>query len=201
MTSSRARTGFTLLEVLAAVLVMGLLFTVLARTAMQGLRSEGTDRRRAEAGLIADSELAEIEARLAGGFPLEIGRTEREAEPYLVTLEVIPEDVKAMLSLAPTAGAPDPRQESLEALLTADDGTDRVQQVIVAVSWEEAGDTMSVSRTTYAFDASGLEALLPAPGENGGVEDLLEGAGEAGAGAGGPPSDLQQLIQQFEAVQ
>ena len=37
----RIDTGFTLLEVLAAVAILGIWFTVLANVAIQGLRAEG----------------------------------------------------------------------------------------------------------------------------------------------------------------
>ena len=50
---------------MAAVLVLGLLYTVLAGAAMRGLRSEGIDRRRADAEMIADREITTIETELA----------------------------------------------------------------------------------------------------------------------------------------
>ncbi len=60
----RAERGLTLLEVLAAVAVLGLLYTVLASAAVQGLRSEGESRRRLEASLLMDEQLVQIRIRL-----------------------------------------------------------------------------------------------------------------------------------------
>jgi hypothetical protein len=60
----RRRAAFTLIEVMGAVLVLGLLFTWLASVAMIGLRSEGTDHRRADAELVADLELSTIETSI-----------------------------------------------------------------------------------------------------------------------------------------
>ena len=53
--------GFTLLEVLAAVAILGLWFAVLANVAIQGLRSEGRNERRLRASLIADRVLTDVE--------------------------------------------------------------------------------------------------------------------------------------------
>ena len=61
--------GFTLLEVLAAVAILGILYVVLADVAMQGLLSEGRSRRRLEASLLADQALSDIEIEMASGGP------------------------------------------------------------------------------------------------------------------------------------
>jgi prepilin-type N-terminal cleavage/methylation domain-containing protein len=159
--SRAAKNGFTLVEVMAAVLVLGLLYTVLASAAMRGLRSEGIDRRRADAEMIADRELTEIETALASGAPLEDGLLEREQEPYKVTSDVEPFDV---LSLLPTplhaeiVRDTDPKAASL---LHDERGQSRVRRVSVVVEWNEAGEPDHVERTTFAFDTSVLEEYFP----------------------------------------
>src|SRR6185503_20810134 len=95
-TTSRAR-GFTLIEVMGAVLVLGLLFTWLAHVAMIGLRSEGTDRRRADAELLADLEISTLEASVTAGQMPKDGRIERDEEPFRVLIEVAPTDVLGLL--------------------------------------------------------------------------------------------------------
>lgn len=159
--SRAARNGFTLVEVMAAVLVLGLLYTVLASAAMRGLRSEGIDRRRADAEMIADRELTEIETALASGAPLEDGLLEREQEPYKVTSDVEPFDV---LSLLPTplhaeiVRDTDPKAASM---LHDERGQSRVRRISVVVEWNEAGEPDHVERTTFAFDTSVLEEYFP----------------------------------------
>lgn len=159
--SRAAKNGFTLVEVMAAVLVLGLLYTVLASAAMRGLRSEGIDRRRADAEMIADRELTEIETALASGAPLEDGLLEREQEPYKVTSDVEPFDV---LSLLPTplhaeiVRDTDPKAASM---LHDERGQSRVRRISVVVEWNEAGEPDHVERTTFAFDTSVLEEYFP----------------------------------------
>ena len=50
----RSDPGFTLLEVMAAVAVVAIVFTTLARVANQGMQSQGISKRRLEASLLAD---------------------------------------------------------------------------------------------------------------------------------------------------
>ncbi len=192
MTSRAAARGFTLLEVMAAVLVLGLLYTVLAGAALRGLRSEGTDRRRATAALLADRELSTLEADLASGFALKDGLTEREQEPFTVLVEIAPTE---LLSLLPgplseeIARTTDPKAPSV---LRDERGQSRVRRVSVVVAWDEAGAPDRVERTTYAFDKSALAQYFPS--EEGGEspnaqsEDSLEQLRREA------PPELQSLI-------
>ena len=61
-TGRNSRLGFTLLEVLGAVAVLGIWYFVLATIATDGLLKEGQSLRKLRAGLIADRMLAELEA-------------------------------------------------------------------------------------------------------------------------------------------
>jgi prepilin-type N-terminal cleavage/methylation domain-containing protein len=186
------RNGFTLIEVMAAVLVLALLYTVLASAAMRGLRSEGTDRRRADAAMIADRRLSEIETGLSAGVAPKDGRSEDEQEPFKILVEVAPADVLALLPAAlrgEIARATDPKAPSV---LHDERGQSRVRRVSVVVAWDEAGEPDQVERTTFAFDTSALAQYFPSEGGDGAgdaanqdpLEDLRKQA----------PPELQSLI-------
>ncbi len=64
MKVSRSTPAFTLLEVLAAVAILGIVYVVLADVAMQGLFAEGRAKRRLEASLKADLHLSELEVEI-----------------------------------------------------------------------------------------------------------------------------------------
>ena len=166
MTSRKTKErGFTLLEVMAAVLVLGLLYTVLASRALIGLRSEGTDRRRANAEMIADRELTSVETELTGGLPPEDGMVERDEEPYKVITNVEPFDALSLLP-APLyreiARTTDPKAPSV---LHDERGQSRLRKISVVVEWDEAGEPDHVERTTFAFDTSTLEEYFPPTAE------------------------------------
>lgn len=67
--------GFTLLEVLVALLIFGLAFGVLAQIFQTGLRQSATAERAATATMLARSQLA----RIGADWPLEIGEFEEDA--------------------------------------------------------------------------------------------------------------------------
>lgn len=198
--SRRAERGFTLIEVLAAVLIFGLVFTMLARVALVGLRSEGLDRRKAEAALIADRELALLETLIAIE-PLEVGVTEKESDPYSVTIEVQPEDVMAMLPAVLRDEIRRDDDSELETMLVDERGESRVQRLRVVVEWDEAGEPARVERTTFALDTTDLAALFPAEADAGGEagegEETDEPSLEEQLG-GDAPIDLEQLMRQTE---
>ena len=91
------RAGFTLLEVMAAVAVLGLVYVVVARVAIQGLQIEGNASRMLRASLLADRALADLELELAGGTAPRVGETETREEDFTVVVEVSPFDVGDML--------------------------------------------------------------------------------------------------------
>jgi prepilin-type N-terminal cleavage/methylation domain-containing protein len=93
-TRRSARAGFTLLEVLAAVAVLGLVYSVLASAAIQGLRAEGDAGRRLRASLLADQRITEIEAQVAAGQTPEIGQTENQEDDFVIRTEVKPLDLQ-----------------------------------------------------------------------------------------------------------
>lgn len=152
--ADRAAPGFTLLEVLAAVAILGVLYTVLMGVAIQGRMAEGMSRRRLEASLIADRQLAELEMQIDAGAVPELGESELDADPYTVLQRVEPFD----LMIEGTEN----ERGLLEPVLTGLtlDGASPLRQVEVIVSWIEGGQEHRVVRTSYAFATTALDANL-----------------------------------------
>ena len=198
MSAARGRReAFTLLEVMAALLVLGLLYTTLVEAGARGLRSEGLSRRKVEASLIADRFLADLEAQLALGQIPPSGAEEHAVEQYRVGVSVQPFDptpiLEAIAALEKERGierrprsTTDERPSSMEVgapgvgapaedlLAPPRQGQEgRLRRIDVTVTWEDGERDESVTRTTFAFDTTGLEALFPEKGAG----------GEAGAGA------------------
>ena len=153
----RAERALTLLEVMAAVALLGILYTFLAKAAAQGVRSEADSRRRMEASLLADATLAEIETRLATGEALQLERTETENEEFRVSVEVTPFELPAELAggLAETGpgtpSAPGAGDAGAASLL---------QRVEIRVVWDDGIFERSAERLTFAFDTQEAQALM-----------------------------------------
>jgi prepilin-type N-terminal cleavage/methylation domain-containing protein len=148
--------GFTLLEVMAAVAILGIVFSVLAETAIQGLRAEGRSARRMEASLLADQRLIDLEIELDAGTPPEEGRQESEEDDYFVVVEVrpfqLPQPPNPEAAVNPAGD--EPISEGLQSL----------REIRITVSWLEGQSEMSVSRTTYGYDAEAFASALPVAG-------------------------------------
>lgn len=169
-----SRDGFTLLEVLAAVAILGIWFAVLANVAIQGLRSEGENERRIRASLLADRVLTNVELNLdAGELPGENVDVQEEDE-FTVEVEQLP---LAGFEFA----EPDPAlMEMLEGdlgALAAD-----LYTIQVHVTWIEGATEEAVHRTTYAWDSAPLlEALsnsAPAEEDEAQDDEYEDGEGE-----------------------
>lgn len=202
MRAMRRGDGFTLLEVMAAVLVLGLLYTVLADTAMRGLRSEGVSRRRTEASLLADDRLSQLELELALGQVPKTGEEEETVEPYHIGVRVEPWDPAPLLGAieklakerAPAhrpggSGSKPPAQAPTATAAAAAGGAQapvlqslfspprpgeegRLRRIDVWVAWQEGDREERVARTTFAFDSSGLEDVFPSRGKQDLGKDL-----------------------------
>ena len=164
--------GFTLIEVLGAVAILAILYTTLSTVAIRGLRSEGESRRMLEASLLADWELSEFELELQTGVAPEIGITRSEDEDedgFTVTWEVAPlqteifktawekeQERAAANSAAQTAPVPTGQVGGPDAAAPA------FLQVELRVSWLEAGNERSVTRTIFAVDEDAAARLATA---------------------------------------
>ena len=161
--ASRAR-GFTLLEVLVAVALLGLVVSVLAGSAIQGMSYEGDALRRLRASLLADQTLWQIESALRLGAPPQAAHQESETEDeFRITLDVQPLDLAqaglgALAAPASETGggeAAAPAAASNAALLP-------LFQIFVRVAWTEGLVEQEVTRSSFAFDATAAAQLLGA---------------------------------------
>lgn len=167
-----APAGFTLFEVMAAVLVLGVLYSVLATSAIEGLRIEGESRRRLEASLLADAHLVDLESGLEAGVVPEIGPPqETEVDGYRISVEVTPFDITEHLGedfLDQQEG------DGVESLLEPADRPEEslLRLISVLVRWDEAGAEHEVRRLTLAYDQATVVGLFP---EAGGGDDEAVG--------------------------
>lgn len=155
------RAAFTLLEVLAALALLGLVFTALARSGNQGIVSEGKSRRRLEASLLADATLAEIELDLARGSLPEPGVTQEEVGEFRVEVESQPWELPAELQ---EVAAADAGSEQQPVFADASSGaTPLTREIAVRVAWDYGGEELSVERVTFAVDFAGAQAAAGTP--------------------------------------
>jgi prepilin-type N-terminal cleavage/methylation domain-containing protein len=165
--SSRAA-AFTMLEVLAAVALLGILYTTLAGVAAAWLRSEGESRRRFEASLAADRRLAELEAQVAAGAVPAPGESVAEEDPFRVTTRV--EDFELPIELfEPAEPVAKPQQEGARPAAGStlfprqgEQVRSPLRLIQIFVAWDEGDEQRRVERTTLAFDRSAAQAALAA---------------------------------------
>src|SRR5262245_27529213 len=93
-----AARGFTLIEVMAAAVILGLVVAALTQIVMQGNLREGDARLRARAAALADRLIAEAEEAAARGAPLQAGSREVEEGDLRATIEVAPFDLVAFVA-------------------------------------------------------------------------------------------------------
>lgn len=172
MRRAEGAAGFTLLEVLAAVAVLGLVYSVLATAAIEGLRAEGDAGRRIRASLLADRRITDIEAQVAMGQTPDPGKTEDEEEEFVVRTEVSPIDPgipdtkasrRAKDRLERAIGAR-PKGGKTEAgtLLHPAGASNQplLRRIDLAVVWTEGDSERSVRRTTYGIDMVAAAPLI-----------------------------------------
>ena len=145
-----AKRGFTLLEVLAAVAILGVWYMVMATIAMQGLRAEGQSQRRLRASLIADRVVADLEANLAARIAPVAGEEEETLEEFTILTSVEP----YILILPAAEGSTGEAAQSRPALerLEGQGGLSPISQIRVEVTWIDGIETQSVVRETFGVD-------------------------------------------------
>ena len=162
-----------------AVALLGLVVSVLAGSAIQGMSYEGDASRRTRASLLADRALWQIEAALKLGAPPQPSHEEsQEGEEFRILVDVQPLDLSQGGLGALLAPAPDGRGRCDAGPGPADGAPAAVPmplyQVFVRVSWIEGLRELEVTRSTFAFDGSAAAQALGA---------------SAGTGAGEPTDD------------
>jgi len=194
----RRGAGFTLLEVLAAAVIMAMVYGVLAEQGVQGFVLEGDADRRLRASLVADRRLDALRTEAAGGAPPPLGVQEGREQEFGVRVEVRPFDLAlvTLLPAPPEAALPDrpPRRGGPpEPSLLAPPARGReppLRTVEVVVSWEARGAVHAVRRTDFSLDLAAATALLQeagvevAPAGLEGADPGREDAPESGGGAG-----------------
>jgi len=157
--------GFTLFEVLGAVALLGLTYTVLSETAIRGLLTEGRTGRILEASMLADLRLAEIESGLNEGLVPPLGEDETESDDglYRIVTEVAPFELPPEIQAS--AGGPTPGGSQLATASVpppAPLGAAALRMIRVRVLWGDEGDEQSVERVTYGFDPAEIPIAPPA---------------------------------------
>jgi prepilin-type N-terminal cleavage/methylation domain-containing protein len=184
---ARLHAGFTLLEVLAAFLIFAVLFTVLAGTASQAFRSEGTNRRRLEASLLADEKLAE----LLESTP-KIGEESEEEDIFFISTSVSPLDAD-MLGIDLTPERDDrrdsrgSRDDDTPTSILAPKGPQEESPLLridLLIEWEEGEHRLAVRRSTIALDLSSLESAFSGGGGGGGGDSDSSLGDDSDSGGG-----------------
>jgi prepilin-type N-terminal cleavage/methylation domain-containing protein len=186
----RAQRGFTLLEVLGAVLVLGMLYSVLAEVAIQGLRAEGESRRRLEASLFADELMSEIEASIAAGEVPPVGVSLEEDEFYVIELEVSPINTGALLPPGVLG-----EEETLANLMGAQTDEVPIREIALTISWLEGDRELSVKRTTLGLSAMEFDAVPGGGSLTSADSDAIANPGpilDGGAGQTTRPKDAKK---------
>lgn len=177
--------GFTLLEVLAATMIFAMVVTVLIGTSSAAVRMAGLSASRLEASLLAEQELARLEALLHTRSALpEDAEDTRDRYAIRIWAEPALDDFASGISLGPEdeggggGGAPSTIATILATEAPGLEGF--VLRYEIRVEWLEGADPQQVRRTTYAFDWEGARAALPglfaaeAPGDGGGDDDAAD---------------------------
>jgi prepilin-type N-terminal cleavage/methylation domain-containing protein len=174
----RREAGFSLLEVLGAIAILGIWFAIISEIAMLGLRNEGRSHRAMLASLVADEVLAEMEiAMLSGQWP-EVSSDEQERDGYTIRTNVQPyelelpepETTRSSRRRDGKGGGPFQRLGGNSA-----NAESPLLSVKIEVLWFEGNGEDSVTRETFAVDlsqaAQALAGLAALNGESDGGSD------------------------------
>ena len=166
MRPTDSRSGFTLIEVLAAVAILGLSYTVLSRQGIEGLIWEGEADGLLRASLVADRFLADLETQqLLGAAPV-VGHVEQTSDEFQVVVDVTPFELPpGLLSeppRAPAGGAPADPQGGL--FPTRSGAPTPLLTIDLAVRWHDGRAERSLRRTTFVLDVAAVAPLLAAAG-------------------------------------
>jgi len=168
--------GFTLLEVLAAVAILGMAYIALGSSGIQGLQHEGEARRRLEASLLADSVLFDIEDTLGWGVTPPLGDDEREDGDFKIAVKVAPFSIvvpdeqgkggKRLGDARSRLGGSDAQAQQPaipgQSLLGGGGpgAASPLRRIDVKIVWNEGFGERSVSRTTFALDSDAARETL-----------------------------------------
>ena len=146
------------MEVLGAIAILGISYTMLATSSIDGLRLIGESTRRSDASLLADRLLADIELMAEIGQPIYVGFDEQEEDPFTVVVEILDlaeefagssryaESEDLLEFLAAEANGPFSEFRDSNWLLGY------LREVHIRVQWQEGAKEITVSRTAYIYD-------------------------------------------------
>ena len=141
---------------MAAVALLAILYTVLARVAIEGLRAEGESKRRLEASLLADERVAESFTGLAGNVVMpELGHSETTEGDFTVGLDVTLFQPPVEWGVGESVG----NTPLLFASAPGVPGAQALRTVQLTVSWLEGAEERHVSRTIFLVDFGRVAAL------------------------------------------
>lgn len=190
------RDGFTLFEILGAVTILAIVYSWLATSAMQGMRSEGLSKRRLEASLRIDEELMALETDLATGTVPPVGHTEQDLDDsFHLVVDVTPFDP------TPYLGEDFPPEGLTQSLLLPPDKPDQalLRVVDMRLQWEEGGNPFEVRRTTLVQDQEQIAQFFPDNGQGGATGQTGADTGKSGSGK---PTDEegQKLLEMLKSM-
>jgi prepilin-type N-terminal cleavage/methylation domain-containing protein len=178
--------GFTLLEVLGAVAILGISYMVLATAAIQAMQGIGQSQRRLEASLIADQTLIDVEISTETGQLVEPKLVTWQDSHFEVTLEIID-----LSEIHQGKGLQGGGTSLLEFLGKESKGAfapfresnlllGYLREVHITVQWLEGGNELYVTRTAFIYDQQGWieneqEAGQAPPDEGVGSDSLTNG--------------------------
>jgi prepilin-type N-terminal cleavage/methylation domain-containing protein len=150
--------GFTLIEVMGAVAVLGISYVMLATASIQGLQAIGQSQLRIKASLIADQALTELELAAELGQLIEVRTDEYAEDPFVITVDVI-----NMAEFYDGAGTEAESADLIDFLAAEAAGTfapfresnwllGYLREVRIAVVWQERGNEIAVTRTAFIYD-------------------------------------------------
>ena len=193
MTESRraAAGGFTLLEVLVAVALLGIVVSVLARSAIEGMSYEGDATRRTRASLLADRALFGIEAGLKLAPPKAL-HEESEVGEFQINLDVQPLELgpAGLDALAPAREPPSGTGRAKKAKpAQAPAAEPSLFRIVVRVAWLEGLQELEVTRSSFAYDASAVTKALAEGKEQPNGQDDGKGRGKGPTPPPSPPAE------------
>ena len=155
---SRGRAGFTLLEVLGAVVILGLVGVSLITSSMNATILAGQARDRLVASLLADGVLADVELEAAAGRLIP-GTSENERDGFQIAVTVSAADLGAL-----TGGTP-AEHERGEGPAAGLEDTRGAPPSLLELHVEVTDSSgLVVERTSFMFDGTAspeLQALAP----------------------------------------
>ena len=155
---ARSRRGFSLIEVLGAVSILGITYVMLATLAIQGMQITGESQRRLHASIIADELLMEYELAAALGEEIAVEEDEKDQDGFTIRWQVFD-----MSETEPIQGAEGENLDLFSFLAEEANGPHAefrpgnfllgyLRELHIEVVWTEGVNEITVSRTGYVFD-------------------------------------------------